>query len=136
MLFLLSKTQLGLIIGAIAAFLVLVVVVTILIVKGRSKTKYLSKVDYLLSQVDIDNKSQIDAYLIRLKNISNNNDSYIEIYNQMNSQFDLLISVERDKLVARHRGLKERIGTIDKSRLPEVNEALSVSLGIDEIMFF
>lgn len=111
MLFLLSKTQLGLIIGAIAAFLVLVVVVTILIVKGRSKTKYLSKVDYLLSQVDIDNKSQIDAYLIRLKNISNNNDSYIEIYNQMNSQFDLLISVERDKLVARHRGLKERIGT-------------------------
>ena len=27
--------------------------------------------------------------------------------------------------------LKERIGTIDRNRLPEVNEALSVSLGID-----
>ena len=32
--------------------------------------------------------------------------------------------------------LKERIGTIDRTRLPEVNEALSVSLGIDENSFF
>ena len=34
------------------------------------------------------------------------------------------------------RRLKERIGTIDKTRLPEVNEALSVSLGIDQHSFF
>ena len=34
------------------------------------------------------------------------------------------------------RRLKERIGTIDKDRLPEVNEALSVSLGIDQPSFF
>lgn len=32
--------------------------------------------------------------------------------------------------------LKERIGAIDKTRLPEVNEALSVSLGIDTNSFF
>lgn len=32
--------------------------------------------------------------------------------------------------------LKERIGTIDRNRLPEVNEALSVSLGIDSNSFF
>ena len=32
--------------------------------------------------------------------------------------------------------LKERIGTIDRNRLPEVNEALSVSLGIDSKSFF
>ena len=34
------------------------------------------------------------------------------------------------------RRLKERIGTIDKTRIPEVNEALSVSLGIDSDTFF
>lgn len=34
------------------------------------------------------------------------------------------------------RRLKERIGTIDKTHLPEVNEALSVSLGIDQNSFF
>ena len=34
------------------------------------------------------------------------------------------------------RRLKERIGTIDRNRLPEVNEALSVSLGIDTDSFF
>ena len=34
------------------------------------------------------------------------------------------------------RRLKERIGTIDKNRLPEVNEALSVSLGIENNSFF
>lgn len=32
--------------------------------------------------------------------------------------------------------LKERIGTIDRNRLPEVNEALSVSLGINSNSFF
>ena len=32
--------------------------------------------------------------------------------------------------------LKERTGTIDRNRLPEVNEALSVSLGIDSNSFF
>ena len=31
---------------------------------------------------------------------------------------------------------KDRIGTIDRNRLPEVNEALSVSLGIDSNSFF
>ena len=34
------------------------------------------------------------------------------------------------------RRLKERIGTNDKTRIPEVNEALSVSLGIDSDSFF
>lgn len=34
------------------------------------------------------------------------------------------------------RRLKERIGTIDKNRLPEVNEALTISLGIDGNSFF
>ena len=32
--------------------------------------------------------------------------------------------------------LKERIGTIDRNRLPEINEALSVSLGIQNDSFF
>lgn len=34
------------------------------------------------------------------------------------------------------RRLKERIGAIDQTRLPEVNEALSISLGIDQNSFF
>ena len=34
------------------------------------------------------------------------------------------------------RRLRVRIGTSDKTRLPEVNEALSVSLGIDNGSFF
>ena len=46
-----------------------------------------------------------------------------------------IILMEQLRTIAKRR-LKERIGTIDKTRLPEVNEALSVSLGIDQHSFF
>ena len=46
-----------------------------------------------------------------------------------------IILMEQLRTIVKRR-LKERIGTIDKTRLPEVNEALSVSLGIDQHSFF
>ena len=46
-----------------------------------------------------------------------------------------IILMEQLRTIDKRR-LKERIGTIDKTRVPEVNEALSVSLGIDQHSFF
>ena len=46
-----------------------------------------------------------------------------------------VILLEQRRTIDKTR-LKERIGTIDRNRLPEVNEALSVSLGIDSNSFF
>ena len=46
-----------------------------------------------------------------------------------------VILLEQLRTIGKTR-LKERIGTIDRNRLPEVNEALSVSLGIDSNSFF
>ena len=46
-----------------------------------------------------------------------------------------IILMEQLRTIDKRR-LKEGIGTIDKTRLPEVNEALSVSLGIDQHSFF
>lgn len=46
-----------------------------------------------------------------------------------------IILMEQLRTIDKRR-LKERIGSIDKTRLPEVNEALSVSLGIDQHSFF
>ena len=46
-----------------------------------------------------------------------------------------IILMEQLRTIDKRR-LKERIGTTDKTRLPEVNEALSVSLGIDQHSFF
>ena len=46
-----------------------------------------------------------------------------------------VILLEQLRTIDKSR-LKERIGTIDRNRLPEVNEALSVSLGIDSNSFF
>ena len=48
---------------------------------------------------------------------------------------DSVILLEQLRTIDKTR-LKERIGTIDRNRLPEVNEALSVSLGIDSNSFF
>ena len=48
---------------------------------------------------------------------------------------DSVVLLEQVRTLDKRR-LKERIGTIDKDRLPEVNEALSVSLGIDQPSFF
>lgn len=45
-----------------------------------------------------------------------------------------VILLEQLRTIDKQR-LKERIGTIDKTHLPEVNEALSISLGIDSNSF-
>lgn len=106
--------QIGLIIGGIILFVALCALAVIFVLKSNNKNKYLIKVDNLLNGIEVSNKSQLDAYLVRLKNIANNNDAYVEIYNQINAQYNSLMSVERDKIIARHRGLKERIGNEPK----------------------
>jgi len=45
-----------------------------------------------------------------------------------------VILLEQLRTIDKQR-LKERIGSIDKTRLPEVNEALSISLGINNDSF-
>lgn len=94
-------------IGVVA--LLLIVLAIILISKKTSKKQYLIKVDHYLKLIEIENKSQIEAYIHRLKNISLKNEDYVQIYKQISAQFDRLITTEREKLISRQRGLKERL---------------------------
>ena len=41
------------------------------ILKRSNKNKYLTKVDGMLNDINVPNKSQLDAYILRLKNIAN-----------------------------------------------------------------
>lgn len=107
---LLSKNnQLILIIAAVSIAVILISVLVFFILKRSNKNKYLTKVDGMLNDINVPNKSQLDAYILRLKNIANKNENYLDIYNQISLQFDRLMSVEKDKLLVRQKGLKSRI---------------------------
>lgn len=85
-----------------------------LILKKMNKKQYLTKIDSYLNEINIDNKSQLDSYISRLKNISKNNEDFVPIYEQISAQFEKLTSADRDKLILRQRGLKDRLVTESK----------------------
>ena len=69
---LLSKNnQLILIIAIVVLAIVLISALVFLILKRSNKNKYLTKVDAMLEEINVVNKSQLDAYILRLKNIAN-----------------------------------------------------------------
>ncbi len=114
MLFSIDNSQLiWIIVSCVLSGIVLIGLLVFFILKSTNKNKYLAKVDNLLKDINVENKAQIDAYVLRLKNIASKNEFYTEIYNQISAQFDRLMTTERDKLLLRQKGLKERI-TIEK----------------------
>ena len=132
MTFALKGYEIGLIIGGIILFAALCALAVIFVLKSNNKNKYFVKVDNLLTGIEIANKSQLDAYLLRLKNIANNNDAYVDIYNQINAQYETLMSVERDKIIARHRGLKERIASESKVKKGLIEQIKSFENAINQ----
>ena len=104
-----SNEYLWLYITIPAVIVLLIAVVVIFVIKKSGKKQYLVKLDNLLSEIEVSNKSQLDAYISRLKTIANKNDAYIEIYNQLSAQLERLESNEREKLITRQKGLKDRV---------------------------
>ena len=98
MTYALSGLHIGLIIGGIALVLIVVSLIVIFALKSNNKNKYFIKIDNLLSNLEIENKSQLDAYLVRLKNIANNNSDFVDIYQQINAQYESLMTTEKDKI--------------------------------------
>ena len=107
-----KSNNLILILIAAGVVVVLVTILICFIIKRNSKTTYLSKVDGMLNEINISNKPQLDAYINRLKNISINNDDFLDIYNQLSAQYEALMNTDKEKLLTRQRGLKERIQVI------------------------
>ena len=104
-----NNNLLWLYIAIAVAVVVLIVVLVCLILKKMNKNQYLTKIDNYLNQIEIENKVQLDAYINRLKNISKRNEDYVEIYNQISAQFNKLTTADRDKLILRQKGLKDRL---------------------------
>ena len=104
-----SNDYLWLYITIPAVIVLLTAVVVIFVIKKSGKKQYLVKLDNLLSEIEVSNKSQLDAYISRLKTIANKNDAYIEIYNQLSAQLERLETNEREKLITRQKGLKDRV---------------------------
>lgn len=92
----------------------IIVFFVFMILKRMNKNQYLSKIDNYLNQIEIENKTQLDSYINRLKNISKKNDDYVPIYEQISAQFEKLTHADRDKLILRQKGLKDRILTEPK----------------------
>lgn len=92
----------------------LIVFLVFIILKNMNKNQYLSKIDNYLEQIEIENKTQLDSYINRLKNISKKNDDYVDIYQQISAQFEKLTTSDREKLILRQKGLKDRIVTEPK----------------------
>ena len=109
-----NNNLLWLYIAIAVAVVVLIVVLVCLILKKMNKNQYLTKIDNYLNQIEIENKVQLDAYINRLKNISKRNEDYQEIYNQISAQFNKLTTADRDKLILRQKGLKDRLLTEQK----------------------
>lgn len=130
MIFSEKSNNLILILIAACIVIVLVTVFICLALKRNSKTMYLSKVDAMLNEINIDNKPQLDAYITRLKNISLNNSDYLDIYNQLSAQYEVLTSTDKDKLLVRQRGLKERIITEKKIKKPLLDQIKSLENAI------
>ena len=104
-----SNDYLWLYITIPAVIVLLIVTVVIFLIKKSGKKQYLVKLDALLEEIEVSNKSQLDAYISRLKTIANKNDAYVEIYNQLSAQLERLETVEREKLITRQKGLKDRV---------------------------
>ncbi len=115
MLFSLENRHLiWIIISCIVSGIILIALIVFFVLKSTNKNKYLTRVDNMLKEINVENKAQIDAYVLRLKNIATKNDSYTEIFNQISAQFERLMTTERDKLLLRQKGLKERINNEKK----------------------
>ena len=74
-----SNDYLWLYITIPAVIVLLIVTVVIFLIKKSGKKQYLVKLDALLEEIEVSNKSQLDAYISRLKTIANKNDAYVEI---------------------------------------------------------
>ena len=116
MYFLTSDNNLFIVLACIGAAILLIGVGVFVFLKKNSKNSYLIKVDNFLKQIEVENQSQIEAYIARLKNISNKNEAYLQIHNQISMQFERLMTVEREKLLIRQKGLKERVVNEKKVR--------------------
>lgn len=109
LLFAEEKNLLWLYILIAAVVVALIVFLVFIILKNMNKNQYLSKIDNYLEQIEIENKTQLDSYINRLKNISKKNDDYVDIYKQISAQFEKLTTSDREKLILRQKGLKDRI---------------------------
>jgi mRNA interferase MazF len=92
----------------------------------------------LVVQNDIGNKYSptIIVAAITSKHNKANLPTHVKLAAQGNGlNRNSVILLEQLRTIDKSR-LKERIGTIDKTHLPEVNEALSISLGIEGNRFF
>ena len=108
---------------AIPTVIVLIIaVIVILVIKKSGKKQYLEKLDSLLKEIEVSNKTQLDAYISRLKTIATKNDDYVEIYAQLSAQLERLETTEREKLITRQKGLKDRVVTekIKKGLLDQI----------------
>ena len=114
LLFAENKNLLWLYILIAVVAVALIVFLVFVILKKMNKNQYLSKIDNYLKEIEIENKTQLDSYINRLKNISKKNDQYVPIYEQISAQFDKLTTVDREKLILRQKGLKDRILTEPK----------------------
>ena len=103
----------------IGVAIVLIGVGVFVFLKKNSKNSYLIKVDNFLKQIECENKSQIEAYITRLKNISNN---YKCVDKTELLAFRKICQVKYDKL-----GIKfpfEHISEPTKEEMAEFNEML------------
>lgn len=114
LLFAEEKNLLWLYILIAVVVVALIVFLVFIILKNMNKNQYLSKIDNYLEQIEIENKTQLDSYINRLKNISKKNDDYVDIYQQISAQFEKLTTSDREKLILRQKGLKDRIVTEPK----------------------
>ena len=109
MIFYSSNNNLVLILSIVGGVILAAAVLVFFLLKRNNKNKYLTKMDNLVSLVNIENKSQIDAYITRLANIAKKNENYVDISKMISKRFEDLMTNEKEKLVVRHNGLKERI---------------------------
>ena len=109
MIFYSSNNNLVLILSIVGGVILAIAVLVFFLLKRNNKNKYLTKMDNLVSLVNIENKSQIDAYITRLANIAKKNENYVDISKMISKRFEDLMTNEKEKLVVRHKGLKERI---------------------------
>lgn len=109
-----AKSLLWLYILIAVVVLAAISVIFFFILKKMNKKQYLTKIDNYLNEININNKSQLDSYINRLKNIAKNNDDFVDIYQQISAQFEKLTTADREKLISRQKGLKDRFVTDSK----------------------
>lgn len=129
-----SNNNLVLILSLIAVAIVIIAVLVFLILKRTNKNKYLVKMDTLAASLDIDNKSQIDAYITRLANIAKKNENYVEISEMISKQFEKLMTSEKEKLVVRYKGLKERISNEKKIKRGLLDQIKSFENSVNQYL--